>query len=286
MSARTFHIVLVLVAFGMVLGVGVHGYSYYTTPLQERPFRPDYAFMKPSGTYSHTLGITGAAMISVGVGGYALRKRWRVMRDWGKLSRWLEVHIFLCVMGAILVVFHSTFKASGVAAISFWTMTAVASSGFVGRFLYTQIPRTLQGAELTAAEISAELSRLGTSISGSPAGARLVAAMDEAFGRLTAPASPAAAVSAYFRLVGIRRDVRRAARRLAHGSHISREHALALERGAGARAALLQRSVMLRQAGRLFHMWHVIHLPFTVIMFITLAAHVTVTVLLGYRWIF
>jgi len=44
--------------------------------------------------------------------------------------------------------------------------------------------------------------------------------------------------------------------------------------------------VLLTQMERLFFYWHAVHLPFTVIMFITLAAHVIVTVLLGYRWIF
>jgi hypothetical protein len=208
------------------------------------------------------------------------------MRDWGKLSRWLEVHIFLCLLGAILIVFHSTFKAAGVAAISFWTMASVAGSGFVGRFLYVQIPRSLQGAELTSAEIAAELERLSGAMVASPAGSQVVRAMDTAFAALTPPASFVGAVSTYFRLLGIRKNVRGAVHRLAQGSHISGEHARALLQNANARAALMQRSLLVRQVGKLFHMWHVVHVPFTVIMFITLAAHVTVTVMLGYRWIF
>jgi len=32
--------------------------------------------------------------------------------------------------------------------------------------------------------------------------------------------------------------------------------------------------------------WHVIHLPFAVIMFIIMIVHVIVTILFGYRWVF
>jgi hypothetical protein len=35
-----------------------------------------------------------------------------------------------------------------------------------------------------------------------------------------------------------------------------------------------------------FYYWHAIHFPFSIIMFLTLAAHVTVAILLGYTWIF
>ena len=59
-----------------------------------------------------------------------------------------------------------------------------------------------------------------------------------------------------------------------------------LRQAASARAVLLQRSFLLSQVERVFFYWHAVHLPFTVIMFITLAAHVTVVALLGYRWLF
>jgi hypothetical protein len=59
-----------------------------------------------------------------------------------------------------------------------------------------------------------------------------------------------------------------------------------LDRIAGARVSLLQKSIVVGQFGRLFHYWHVIHLPFSIIMFITLAAHIVASFLMGYTWIF
>jgi hypothetical protein len=57
-------------------------------------------------------------------------------------------------------------------------------------------------------------------------------------------------------------------------------------RAASARTTLVQKTILLAQVEKMFFYWHAIHLPFTIIMFITLAAHVGVTIFLGYRWIF
>jgi hypothetical protein len=64
-------------------------------------------------------------------------------------------------------------------------------------------------------------------------------------------------------------------------SHIIRE----LERVALRRAVLRRRMTVLEQSRRLFHLWHVIHLPFTIVMFVILLIHVTVAFLFGYWWI-
>jgi hypothetical protein len=44
--------------------------------------------------------------------------------------------------------------------------------------------------------------------------------------------------------------------------------------------------MLLLQIEKLFYYWHAIHLPFTAIMFVTLALHVGVAIWLGYTWIF
>jgi hypothetical protein len=141
LAHKVFVAFLFITSISAVLVIGVRGFHYYATPIPQRPFLADYETMKPSGTYSHGLGIIGSTMIIVGVTMYSTRKRVRALWNLGKLSRWLEVHIFLCLLGPILVLFHTTFKAGGIAAVSLWCMLSVAASGVVGRFLYVQIPR-------------------------------------------------------------------------------------------------------------------------------------------------
>jgi hypothetical protein len=286
MAHKVFILFLVFVSVLAVVAVALHGFGYYLTPVSMRHLRGDYEQMKPSGNYSHGLGILGASMIIVGVSTYSTRKRVRALWDLGKLSGWLEFHIFLCLLGPILVVFHTTFKAGGVAAISLWTMLAVASSGIIGRFLYAQIPKNIQGNELTAAQITGELDRLSAKLSTSKIGERLTKIIFQSFEVLPKPQSVWEATKTFVKLISLRLTIRRLVHQMVASNVHSKATAKEMQSTATAFASLIQKSLVLSQAGKLFYYWHVIHLPFSIIMFITLAAHVAVTVLLGYRWIF
>ena len=285
LSHIVFIVFLFLIGGISFLVLNIKGLDYYLTPLNMRPFRPDYGIMKPSGAYSHGLGIIGALMIIIGVAMYSTRKRVRTFWKMGRLSRWLEVHIFLCLLGPILVIYHTTFKAGGIAAISLWAMVAVASSGIIGRFLYILIPRNLNGTELTLEEIGAELQRLSSSLLANEKGKTLLQTIDVAFAGVAPPKSIAGTFSTVFQLQRIKAHVGTQVHHFIRENHIPREAAHDLTHSANARASLLQKSVVLSRVERLFFYWHAIHLPFSIIMFITLAAHVVVAVLLGYRWI-
>ena len=165
-------------------------------------------------------------------------------------------------------------------------MLAVWLSGMVGRFLYVQIPRNLQGSELTAEQVKDELSRLATTIRSTSVGDLLMDQIDRKFSLVKHPDSILGTVGALTRLVTIRRELRHATRAVIAKGGLSRTSAERLTQATDERIALLRKSVALGQVQKLFHYWHAIHLPFTVIMFITLAAHVIVTVLIGYTWIF
>lgn len=242
--------------------------------------------MKPSGNYSHGLGIIGATMIVIGVSTYSSRKRLRVLRSLGSLSWWLEFHIFLCLLGPILVVFHSTFKAGGIAAVSLWCMLSVWASGMIGRFLYVQIPRNLKGTELSEQEVLKELDSMSSALGSSPLGIQLMRKIDEGFASIPKPKRFLQTIALLFRLQMIRRSAKHTVHEMIRKSHLAHKQAETLFALASARTVLLQKTILLTQVERLFYYWHVIHLPFTVIMFITLAAHVGVSVYLGYHWIF
>jgi hypothetical protein len=286
LAHKVFVAFLFVVTIAAVLAIGVHGFAYYATPVSSRPFLPNYETMRPSGAYSHGLGIVGSSMIVIGVTMYSTRKRVRALWNFGKLSHWLEVHIFLCLLGPILVIFHTTFKAGGIAAVSLWCMIAVATSGVIGRFLYVQIPRNIKGTEMTKQEIAGELARLGKALEQFPLGQHLISKMDERFERVGKPSSMRETVAQLFRLQVAKSSVRRMLRVAIGRSGLAAHQARTLYRLAASRALLMQKTVLLAQVERLFFYWHAVHLPFTVIMFITLAAHVTVTIVLGYRWIF
>lgn len=286
MAHKFFVYFLTAIGFLAFLAVGIHGFDYYATPQSERAFRLDYEVMKPSGYFSHGLGVIGGTMITVGVALYSSRKRIRALWNVGKLSSWLEFHIFLCLVGPVLVIYHTTFKAGGIAAISLWTMLSVAASGIVGRFLYVLIPRNIKGGQLTSQQINEEFDRLAAVLRASELGLRLLSDIDRHFAAVKRPETFGQTVTIYFSLMRSKHQVHRDVRRLIARSNISPETARTLYKAASSRASLIQRSIVLLQAEKLFYYWHAIHLPFSVIMFITLAVHIGVAIWLGYTWIF
>lgn len=286
MAHRVFIAFLIVIAAMAVMAVGLKGMSYYLTPLPLRPFHADYREMKPSGSISHGLGVVGAAMIVVGVTMYSTRKRVRVFWNLGRLSTWLEFHIFLCLLGPVLVMYHTTFKAGGIAAISLWTMLSVVTSGIVGRFLYVLIPRNLKGTELTSSQINEEFDRLGVLLLQTELGVQLLRHIDASFASVKRPETFVQTLSAFLRLQALKREVRRSVRTMITSSALPQRTAHTLYSLASARASLIQRSIILLQVEKLFYYWHAIHVPFTAIMFITLAMHIGVAVWMGYHWKF
>src|SRR5210317_2089304 len=129
------------------------GYDYYNTPLEERFYHPNHSWFKPSGTFGHGLGILGTLMILFGVSIYIARKRYNLLSKFIRLKYLLEFHIFLCFLGPILILFHTAFKFGGIVSIAFWSMVAVVLSGVIGRFIYIQIPRTIEGRALSLNEV-------------------------------------------------------------------------------------------------------------------------------------
>jgi hypothetical protein len=155
--SKTAHIIYItllatIVAVSLVI-LSFIGYTYYNLPIEDRFFHTDHINLKPSGPLGHGFGIIGSLFMILGVSLYMARKRFRILGRIGILKHWLEFHIFLCSLGPILVLFHTSFKFGGIVAISFWSMVAVFLSGIIGRYIYIQIPRTIEGRELSLNEV-------------------------------------------------------------------------------------------------------------------------------------
>lgn len=280
-----FVLFLSVVGMSVLIALNIKGLAYYLTPVEARPFLSEYATMKPSGRYSHGLAIIGTLMIVVGVATYSTRKRMRSLWRLGKLSRWLEFHIFNCLVGPILVVYHTTFKVGGIAAITFWTMLSVVASGIIGRYLYAQIPRNLNGSEMTLEEIETRMQHSRALLEASPPGKRILEVIDQHFALYKQPTTMKETLATLLHLQRMKWRIKHEVQQLIAVNHLHTPVARALSQTANERASLLQKTVVLSQTERFFYYWHVIHLPFAVIMFLTLLLHVTVVVLLGYTWI-
>lgn len=112
-----------------------------------------FANPTPSGSLEHMVGIVGTALMLFTEFAYMARKRIRWLKV-GRLRVWLSIHIVTGIVGPAMVIFHSTFKYHGLALLATVLTLLVVLSGFVGRYLYTAIPRNVAGAELTREEIT------------------------------------------------------------------------------------------------------------------------------------
>ena len=151
---RIYIILLVSVPFFTFIILTFYGLGYYSTEIAERHFHEQNELLKPTGLVGHGLGILGSTFLLIGVFGYMARKRIRRFSRIGILKHWLEFHIFLCTLGPILVLYHTSFKIGGIVAVSFWSMVAVVISGIIGRFIYLQIPRTIEGREMNLSDLN------------------------------------------------------------------------------------------------------------------------------------
>ena len=102
-----------------------------------------------SDFFGHSLGMLGFVLMLMTETLYTLRKRSRSARL-GRVSSWLQFHIFTGLVGPYLVLLHTAWKFNGLAGILMLMTVVVVASGFVGRYIYTAVPRTADGIEIEA----------------------------------------------------------------------------------------------------------------------------------------
>jgi len=94
--------------------------------------------------FGHSLGILGFILMLMTETLYSLRKRSRSTR-FGRMSTWLKFHIFTGLVGPYMVLLHTSWKFNGLAGVTTLLTVVIVISGFVGRYIYTRIPRTADG---------------------------------------------------------------------------------------------------------------------------------------------
>jgi hypothetical protein len=285
---RAYVLSLFLLGILATIVLGIHGASYYLSPEVERPFHTQYDSLKPTGFLGHGYGIVGTSMVLIGVVLYSSRKRVKSLGSVGKIKYFLEFHIFLCLLGPILILYHTTFKFGGLVSVSFWSMSAVVVSGVIGRYIYVQIPKGIQGNELSIADLQIENHNLADELM------RRFGVPREIIAKIDAIAMPSRAIRnmSTFEVINffLLNDLLRRSRlrqlfgrlegRGLTSAVLARMKTLAMQR-----ITLTRRIAFLEKFKELFHLWHVIHLPFSVVMGIILFVHVGVAIAFGYTWI-
>jgi ferredoxin len=209
---------------------------------------------------------------------YPMFRRLRAFRWLASNTMWFDFHLMAGTVGPMFVALHSALKLSSWVSLAFWSMVIVALSGFIGRYLYTQVPELSSGRELeqldherafahhrgrhpvAMSEIDRELWEHGQRAAGSPptpGAGQPGLAVDR--GPASARAGLGAAAPARLG-VGVtgkaRRDLVRRTGRM-----------LLIQRGA----------VIAPKANLLLNSWKKVHVPFTVLLTVFSAAHIYIS---------
>jgi len=282
-------------ALALVLVIAGYGWNYYTLGAADRPFSPKHAALRPSGSVGIKLGILGVFLFFL-IYLYPLRKKWGWLARQGNSRHWLDFHVVLGTLAPIVIAFHSTFKFGNIAGMAFWSMLAVTLSGFIGRYLYAQVPRNLNAAELSMKEMQDIEERLRHQLSEQQLtfGARMEKLYD-----LPTPGDvahmPMLLALAYMILIDCKRPFRISLLRLQAAGFISwvgslfgllptrdasLEQAIVVARN---QARFSKRILFLKRTEQVFNLWHVVHRPFSYAFAILALIHIGLALYMGYR---
>ena len=279
----------IVVSIGLVVWIvfWLGGLDYYTTPLSVRGYAAAHRLLRPSGPAGQSFGLVGTIMMLAPFF-YMARKRLRSLRGLGSASIWLEVHLFCGIVGPVLVTFHTSFKFNGIISAAYWSMVLVVLSGFVGRYLYVRIPRSLRGQELTRVELDERAESLKEEISRSASSGRALEIV-EAFEHAAA-VKTSGALGSFFDLlfgeIALSRKLRGLDRSLERAG-VSAHQRSQISTLTAERAIVLRRTAYLLQTKKLFDLWHVFHLPLVYLLLLIAAGHIALVLYMGYvpfRW--
>jgi hypothetical protein len=223
--------------------------------------------------FGHSLGIAGFLLMLMTETLYSLRKRSRAAR-WGRMSSWLRFHIFTGLVGPYMVLLHTSWKFNGLAGVVTALMIAVVISGVVGRYIYTAVPRTADGAVMQGAQLQQQIvaaeSELRHWLAGRPEAdqrlvERLVALPDAGGG------GPLLVLGRTFMDWEYRLAWRRERR---HMKAVEKRQARKLDRLLRQRRSLRRQVASLALARRMLARWHSVHIPIGMALFTAAFVHI------------
>jgi hypothetical protein len=234
------------------------------------------------------LGVAGGVTMLL-LFSYPLRKHFKFTRNWGRVKWWFLVHMFLGVGGPVLILIHSTFRVGSLnAGVALYSMLLVAASGVVGRFIYARVNRGLRGEQAslnelrTAAGIQEEDAR--SRLSFAPTVEQKLAAFEDAEveaqnGWVTYTRQllwlPFQQWLMYrecgneLRVVLYAMAKRERWKRKDFNKRLKYSKALV-----GQYLTAVTRVAQFKAYERFFSLWHVVHIPFVYLMFISAVVHV------------
>jgi dihydropyrimidine dehydrogenase (NAD+) subunit PreT len=263
--------------------LALRGWDYYLLPKGARLHSPLHATLRPAGHWGHGVGVVATAfMLSNFI--YPLRKRSRFLSGIGRISDWLDFHTFVGFMSPLVIAFHAAFQsnnqlATGTAA----ALLVVVLTGIVGRYIYGLVP-SAGGKLVELGELAGKWERLRQRLRPLLEESDGSTLLQRMFERAVTPAKGGSLLLLFLRMPFMRLrggfDLFRA--RMHFSDHDD------FEEFSEAFAELEKIRVQVAFYGslkRLLRAWRLFHGALAVFLVVAIAAHIAVSLYLGYRWV-
>ncbi len=230
--------------------------------------------LRPGDQLSTYCGLIGTGLMIIAAI-YPIFRRLKLFRWLASNTMWFDFHLMAGTVGPMFIALHSVVQLDSWVSSAFWSMVIVVASGFLGRYLYTQVPELASGVELE------ELDHERYFQQHRP---RLTVGMAEIDRELAVQRAKAQQIGQSPSMLRalwwlISQDIGRWPRTVARRGRLSklgvpRKTRRELAKRAGRMIVIARRQVVAPKAQLLLHSWKKVHVPFTVLLTVLAAAHI------------
>jgi Fe-S-cluster-containing hydrogenase component 2 len=248
--------------------------EYADLPVEAQLEKVDF---NPGDQLSTYCGLIGTGLMIIAAI-YPIFRRMKVFRWLASNTMWFDFHLMAGTVGPMFIALHSVLRLDSWVSAAFWSMFIVVVSGFLGRYLYTQVPELASGAELE------ELDHERAFQQHRPRLTVPMAEIDRELAVQRAVAQKVAMSPSMLRALWwlIFQDIGKIPRTWARRGRLAqlgvdRKTRKDLARRAGRMIVIARRQVVAPKAQLLLHSWKKVHVPFTVLLTGLAVAHIYIS---------
>jgi len=229
---------------------------------------------RPGDELSVWCGLIGAGLMVIAAI-YPIFRRIKFFRWLASNTMWFDFHLMAGTIGPMFVALHSALRLDTWVSAAFWSMVIVVVSGFIGRYLYTQVPELSSGVELEA--LDHERAFQAARLKFPQVMAEIDKELWEHRARAEVVARSTSVIGAMWWLLA--EDFKRHGRNIARSGRLGRAGIAGKERRdlvkrTGRMIKIHRSQVVAPKAQLLLHAWKKVHVPFTILLTAIGAFHI------------
>ena len=243
--------------------------------------RRDDNYLSAENGAGYILGIVGGSLMLILIL-YPISKRTTLLKRLLPMRFWFGMHMLFGIIGPVMILFHSNFHIGSMnSTIALISMLLVASSGLIGRYIYTKVHHGLYGKRISLEGLKQELETKHTEL------LRIYKLDENLNNRLTKMENRllqnyTGVITSMLHVILLAIDGRLLKYRIMRllKSSIKNNTSLAVpdikitRKFINRYMVALRKIAVLRVFERLFSFWHLLHLPLFIMMIITAVIHI------------